>query len=82
MVSDQPEQHGDAEAVEQPREHVAALVVGAEPVPVADVQSGSASPSSVAGAAVLRRHRPGRRRRRSLRQVIVDRAVGEADRRP
>ena len=28
----QPEQHRDAEAVDQPRHHVAALVVGAEPV--------------------------------------------------
>ena len=28
----QPEQHRDAEAVDQPRQHVAALVVGAEPV--------------------------------------------------
>ena len=32
MVSDQPEQHRDAEAVDQPRHHVAALIVGAEPV--------------------------------------------------
>jgi hypothetical protein len=29
---DQAEQDGDAEAVDQPRHHVAALVVGAEPV--------------------------------------------------
>ena len=36
MASDQPEQHRDAEAVDQPGDDVAALVVGAEPVPVAE----------------------------------------------
>ena len=77
----QAEQHRDAEAVDQARDHVAALIVGAEPV-VFEV--------AAALEALLLHHllalrfgqHPGRLRRRRRRQIEIVGVVGIADQRP
>ena len=78
---DQPEQHRDAEAVDQPRDHVAALVVGAEPV-VFEVAAALRPLALDHRLAFLLGQHPGRLRRRRRRQVEIVRVVGIADRRP
>ena len=78
---DQAEQHRDAEAVDEARHHVAALVVGAEPVPF-DVAAARAAGALGDRLALLVGEHPGRRCRRGHGKVEVVRAVGEADRRP
>ena len=52
MRQDQAEQHRDAEAVDDAREHVARLVVGAEPVPVAERAVGIVDALRIAAAAL------------------------------
>ena len=84
---DEAEQHRQAEAVDEPRDDVAALVVGAEPVPldVAAAQGPARIPAAGAlggRAALLVGEHPGRRRGGRHRQVEIVRGVGEADRRP
>ena len=76
----QAEQHRQPEAVDQPRQHVAALIVGAEPV----VFQRAAAAVAVLGGevAILLVQHPGRLRRKSRRRIVVDGLVGELDRRP
>ena len=76
----QPEQHRDAEAVDQPRQHVAAAIVGAEPVGFELAAFGE----TVLGGefAILLREHPGRLRRQRRRRIAHLRVVGEANRRP
>ncbi len=50
----EPEQDRYAEAVDDAREHVAGLVVGAEPVPVADRAGGVCGTAEITAAARLR----------------------------
>ena len=77
----QAEQHRDAEAVDQPRHHVAALVVGAEPVVFEVAAALQALLLHHLLALRLGQH-PGRLRRRRRRQVEIVGVVGIADRRP
>ena len=74
------EQHRDAEAVDQPRQHVAAAVVGAEPV----VFKRAAFGEIVRGGefAILRVEHPGRLRRERRRRMAHLRVVGKPHRRP
>ena len=48
---DQAEEHRDAEAVDEPRDHVAALIVGAEPVQIAGDAIGIVDALRIFGAA-------------------------------
>ena len=50
---DEPEEHRDAEAVDQPRHDVAALVVGAEPVEIAEDAIGIVDSLRIFGAGLL-----------------------------
>ncbi len=77
----QAEQHRDAKAIDQPRDHVAALVVGAEPV-VFEVAAALETLLLHHLLALRFRQHPGRRRRRRRRQVEVVRGVGITDQRP
>jgi hypothetical protein len=79
---DQPEQYRDAEAVDDAGGDVARLVVCAEPVPVAERAVGIVDPVEIAVAALFLGIHPGRRGGRGRRDLVVDRAVGIADRRP
>ena len=78
---DQAEQHRDAEAVNEPRQHVAALVVGAEPI-VFEVAAAFEALALDHRLALRFGQHPGRRRGRRRRQVEIVRRVGIADRRP
>ena len=75
------EQHRDAEAVDQARHHVAALIVGAEPV-VFEVAAALEALLLDHGLALRLRQHPGRRRRRRRRQIEIVGVVGIADQRP
>ena len=77
----QPEQHRDTKAIDQPRDHVAALVVGAEPV-IFEVAAALEALLLHHLLALRFRQHPGRRRRRRRRQIEVVRGVGIADQRP
>src|SRR5690606_17937974 len=70
------------EAVDDARQHIAGLVVGAEPVPVADRAGGVCGTVEITAAARLRVIEPGGFGRRGFGDVVVDGAVGIADRRP
>ena len=78
---DQAEQHRDAEAVNEPRQHVAALVVGAEPI-VFQIAAALEALALDHRLALRFGQHPGRRRGRRRRQVEIVRRVGIADRRP
>ena len=75
------EQHRDAEAVDQARHHVAALIVGAEPV-VFEVAAALQALLLHHGLALLFGQHPGRLRRRRRRQIEIVGVVGIADQRP
>ena len=77
----QAEQHRDAEAVDQARDHVAALVVGAEPV-VFEVAAALEALLLHHLLALRFRQHPGRLRRRRRRQIEIVGGVGIADQRP
>ena len=77
----QSEQHRNAEPVDQARDHVAALVVGAEPV-VFEVAAALETLLLHHLLALLFGQHPGRLRRRRRRQVEIVGVVGVADRRP
>ena len=77
----QAEQHRNAEAVDQARDHVAALVVGAEPV-VFEVAAALEALLLHHLLALLFRQHPGRLRRRRRRQIEIVGVVGIADQRP
>ena len=77
----QSEQHRDSEAVDQPRDYVAALIVGTEPVVFEVTAAREAFLLHHATALVLGQE-PGRLRRRRRRQVEIVRIVGIADQRP
>jgi hypothetical protein len=79
---DQAEQHRDAEAVDHPRHHVARLVVGAEPVPVAERAVHVRRALRIARAARLLVVQPGGFCRRGLGNLIVVGAIGITDGRP
>jgi hypothetical protein len=74
------EQDRDAKAIDQPRQHVAALVVGAEPV---HFQIAALRIAVLGGevAIDLAQH-PGRLGRKRHRRPVIDGLVGEMDRRP
>ena len=78
---DQPEQNRDAEAVDQPRHHVAALIVGAKPV-VFEVAAARQALFLDQRLALLLGQPPRRRRRRRRRQIEIVRVVGVTDQRP
>ena len=77
----QPEQHRDAETVDHAGDDVAALVVGAEPVPF---ELGVAGMKAALDRelAILVAEQPGRLHRKGHRRVLVLGVVGKADRRP
>ncbi len=81
MVSVETEQHRDAEAVDQPRHHVAALIVGAEPV-VFEIAAALQALLLHHRLALRFRQHPGRLRRRRRRQIEIVGGVGIADQRP
>src|SRR4029453_2547200 len=84
-----PEQYRDAKAVDHPRQHIAALIVGAKPVAITD---GMIARQLIGGrVAQLGTGRPGWRARKAQALarhildagiVLVDRIVRIADRRP
>ena len=75
------EHHGQAEAVDETRRHVAALVVGAEPV-VFEVAAAAEALALDHALAFRLGQQPRRFRRRRRRQVEIVGIVGVADRRP
>ena len=75
------EQHRDTKAVDQPRHHVAALIVGAEPVVFEVAAALEALLLDHAFAFGLGQH-PGRLRRRRSRQIEIVGVVGIADQGP
>src|SRR5882724_4021438 len=77
----QAEQNRDAETVDQARHHVAALVVGAEPVIFEVAAAGEMLLLHHFAALLLGQH-PGRLRRRRRRQIEIVGVVGIADQRP
>src|SRR4051812_11507597 len=78
---DEAEENRDAEAVDQPRDDVAALVVGAEPIPF-EVAAGRVRLRRIEllarRLADVVRQPPRRRGRRRRRQVALMRAIREA----
>ena len=83
---DQSEQNGNPKPVDQPCDDIAALVIGAEPVPfeVAAGRMGFGRIEDLVGhrLALVILQPPCRRGGRGRRQVALVRAIGEADRRP
>ena len=77
----QPEQHRDAEAVDEAGQHIAALIVGAEPI-VFEVAAAIEALALHHRFAFRRGEQPGRFRRRRGRQVEIVGGVRVADRRP
>ena len=75
------EQHREAEAVDEPRDYVAALVVGAEPVPLDGAAAHAAGLFGDGAALVIGEH-PCRGSGGRNRQVEIVGRVGETDRRP
>jgi len=81
MVRVRPNSTENAKAVNQARDHVAALVVGTEPVVFEVTATLQSLPLHHVLALRLGEH-PGRFRRRRRRQVEIVGIVGIADRRP
>ena len=80
----QPEQDRKAKPIQQPGEDIAALIVGAEPVPF-EIAAGAIRlfvHAQHGGAALRFAQHPSWRRGGGDRQLAVDRPVGIADRRP
>jgi hypothetical protein len=77
---DQPEQHRDAEAVDHPRQNVARLVVGAQPVPVAERAVHIRAAPCVARSGSP--YRTSRTAAGAASGISIVGAIGIADRRP
>src|SRR4029077_16387339 len=77
----EPEQHGYAEAIDQPRHHVEALGVGAERV-VFEVPTARKALLLPHGGTLFLGEEPGWLRRRRRRQVEIVGVVGVADHGP